>query len=254
MTMTLGLTGFTGGELVAGPELRPAVAAQDPGRASRSKKLVRYLAEDHWSADRGELATARPGLKGSALIEALQVGCQQGRADVRPRHRRLPAPAADRSARSTWRGCEYRNRPRADRPRLLSRRGAVKIAAREPHRRDRPGTDRARWSVEEDKREYRPQMLLADEGQVRKAEMHLRHVPQAGHQGRAVRPPHRSAAGLRRAGGEEGQERRRGERSRPGRSARRDGEGENVVQISLERRAAEGTAGAGPASRCGCKR
>ena len=86
-------------------------------------------------------------------------------------------------------------------------------------------------SVAEDKRDYRPQMVLADEGQVRKVTC-VRDVPQAGHQGWAVRSPDRAAAGVRGEGIEEGEERRRGEVRDP--RSRSEGEVERR-SISLER-------------------
>ena len=81
-------------------------------------------------------------------------------------------------------------------------------------------------------------MLLADEGQVSKAECTCAVLPQAGAQGRAVRPPGRAAAGLRRAGGASG---RRGRRRAQAVTvetrtySRRDAGGRGRLQVSLER-------------------
>src|SRR5262249_58121915 len=41
------------------------------------RKVVEYLGDDHWLADTKELAQ-QTGIKGSALVEALQLGCQHG--------------------------------------------------------------------------------------------------------------------------------------------------------------------------------
>ena len=64
---------------------------------------------------------------------------------------------------------EYRNRRERVAHDLLARRGAVKIASENRI----PGTGlelTGKVTVAEDRREYRPQMLLADEGQVTRAE------------------------------------------------------------------------------------
>jgi len=165
-SITLGLTGFTSGQLVAGGQLRPAAAPQDPdqpaaGGGARAPQLVLV------GAGAGELARAT-GLAWPALLEALQLGCQQGKlmhdlaSDVyrlrtadrgppRPRQPGVPQPV------------------RADRHDLLVRRGAV----RSPPRTGFPGSGlelTGKVVVDEDRREYRPQLLLADEGHVSRAE------------------------------------------------------------------------------------
>ena len=111
-------------QLVAGAQLRPAVAAQDARRRSswrRPRPPGRPLEGRRRRAGQGDRR-----LKWEALIEALQLGCQQGRHHVRPGRRRLPPPAADRRP-ARPREARIPQRARADRPRPGRRRAAVAI-------------------------------------------------------------------------------------------------------------------------------
>ncbi len=195
--------------------------------------MLAHLRE-HWSAGAGELAKAT-GLAWPALTEALQLGCQQGRimydlaADVY-RFRPLTEAPLDPAR------LEFRDRRERIAHDLLARRGAVKIVAENRI----PGTGlelTGKVAVAEDRREYRPQMLLADEGQVEPRRMHLRRLPQAGAEGGPVRPPGRPPAGLRRAGGRrlQGLDPRQAITVETRSFSRRDAEGEEVYQVSLER-------------------
>ena len=242
------------GQLVAGPELRPAPAPQ--GRAG-GEPLDAVLAPPRASAGRPAPASwrRRPGSTWPALTEALQLGCQQGQI--------MYDLAAD----------VYRLRPLTDAPLDLAGWSSA-TAASGPPTTCWPAAGRSRSSrenriagtgleltgkvtVAEDRREYRPQMLLADEGQVSRAECTCTVLPQAGAEGRAVRPPGRPAAGLRRAGGRrrlEGLDPRRGDHRRdpdlqPARRRR-------ARTSTRSRSTASGSrsAGAGPASRCGSRR
>src|SRR5262249_5522175 len=75
ITLTLGLTGFTGANWSSalGFDLLLPRKTQD---GEPTKRVVAYLSRK-WKADEAELAK-ETGVKGSALVEALQVGCQNG--------------------------------------------------------------------------------------------------------------------------------------------------------------------------------
>src|SRR5690606_3648826 len=108
------------------------------------------------------------GLGWEPLIEALQLGCQQGRimydlaADV---YRLRPLTDAPLDLNRL----EFRNQRERIAHDLLVRRGAVQIVSE--NRIGGIGLElTGKVNVSEDRREYRPQLLLADEGQVSKAE------------------------------------------------------------------------------------
>jgi hypothetical protein len=164
MTLTLGLTGFTGANWSSalGFDLLLPRKTQD---GEPTKKAVTYLADGHWKADTKELA-AQTGVKGSVLLEALQAGCQNGElmydiANAVYRYRPIVEKPLDLVR------LQYRNQREKVAHDLLSRRSAVKIQSE--NRIAGVGLElTGQVSVEEDKRDYRPQMVLADEGQVRK--------------------------------------------------------------------------------------
>lgn len=165
ITLTLGLTGFTGSnwsQALGFDLLLPRkTQTTDP-----LKKVTDFLANGVWSADTKLLAT-QTGVKGSALLETLQLGCQQGQLmyDIANNVYRL-RPVA--SGPLDLARLQYRNVREKVAFDLLSRRGAVRIASE--NRIAGQGLElTGQVSVEEDKRDYRPQMVLADEGQVRKA-------------------------------------------------------------------------------------
>src|SRR5206468_11280190 len=115
-----------------------------------------------WVADVKQLAAAT-GLKGEALVEGLQAGCQQGKlmydvaADVY-RLRALTEAPLDMGR------LEYRNQRERTAYDLLARRGAVQVVTE--NRVAGTGLElTGQVTVAEDRREYRPQMLLTDEGQ-----------------------------------------------------------------------------------------
>src|SRR5262245_2977831 len=124
ITLTLGLTGFTGANWSSalGFDLLLPRKTQD---GEPTKKLVRYLTDDHWKADREELAS-QTGVKGSALIEAIQLGCQNGElmydiANNAYRYRPILSGPLDLMR------LQYRNVREKIAHDLLTRRGAVKI-------------------------------------------------------------------------------------------------------------------------------
>jgi hypothetical protein len=166
MTLTLGLTGFTAAnwsQALNFDLLLPRKA--DPGGKSLDA-VLKHL-EGRWSAGAGELAKETK-LPWPALTEALQLGCQQGRImyDIAANVYRL-RPLTD--APLDLARLEYRDARERQAHDLLVRRGAVVIVGENCVA--GAGLElTGRVTVEEDKREYRPQMLLADEGQVTRAE------------------------------------------------------------------------------------
>lgn len=165
VTLTLGLTGFTGSNWsqALGFDLLLPRKTQAPDAL---QNVIDHLAADVWRADTKALAAAT-GLKGSALLETLQLGCQQGQLmfDIAGgvyRYRPIASGPLDLAR------LQYRNVREKVAFDLLTRRGAVRVASET--RIAGVGLElTGQVSVEEDKRDYRPQMVLADEGQVRKA-------------------------------------------------------------------------------------
>lgn len=233
MTITLGLTGFTAANWSQAVSFDLLLPRKTEATSGPLQAVLDHLA-GHWSAGAGELAKVT-GLKWPALVEALQLGCQQGRimydlaSDVY-RLRPLTDTPLDLAR------LEYRNQRERIAHDLLVRRGAVKIVTENRI----PGTGlelTGKVTVEEDRREYRPQMLLADEGQVAKAECTC---PTFRKQGLKAGPCVHLVA-LRLAYAE--QEARRAQGLEPRQAitvetrtySKRDPQGEQVVQVSLER-------------------
>jgi predicted DNA-binding WGR domain protein len=165
ITLTLGMTGFTAAnwsQAINFDLLLPRKARGGEGLQA----VLRYLATV-WVADARQLATAT-GLKGEALVEALQAGCQQGKlmydlaADTY-RLRVLTEAPLDLAR------LEYRDQREKTAHDLLVRREAVQIVSE--NRIAGTGLElTGKVAVTEDRREYRPVMLLNDEGQVTRAE------------------------------------------------------------------------------------
>ncbi|WP_435020869.1 SWIM zinc finger family protein [Tundrisphaera sp. TA3] len=166
MSLTLGLTGFTAANWSQALNFDLLL----PRKAEATTKpldAVLALLRERWSAGAGELAKAT-GLAWPALTEALQLGCQQGRlmydlaGDVY-RFRPLTDTPIDPAR------LEFRDRRERTAFDLLARRGAVQIVAE--NRIPGAGLElTGQVTVAEDKREYRPQLLLSDEGMAAKAE------------------------------------------------------------------------------------
>ena len=230
ITLTLGLTGFTGANWSSalGFDLLLPRKTQD---GEPTRKVVQYLADNHWRADTKELTTAT-GLKGAALLEALQLGCQNGElmydiANNVYRHR----PISDKPLDLTR--LQFRNAREKVAHDLLTRRGAVKIQSE--NRIAGVGLElTGQVSVEEDKRDYRPQMVLADEGQVRKVTCTCATFRKQGIKG----GPCVHLIALRLAFAEKEAKKAKSDdavKFETRAFAKRDGEIEHVVQISLER-------------------
>lgn len=164
--LTLGLSGFTAAnwsQALAFDLLLP----RRQGGAAELEKVLAYLGGGVWAASAAQIGEAT-GLSGPTLQAALQHGCQHGRLMVdvaRNIYRLRPLTEApvdlDR--------IEYRNLREREAHDLLVRKGAVKIEAE--NRIHGEGLElTGKVTVAEDKRDYRPQVLLEDEGQPRKVE------------------------------------------------------------------------------------
>jgi hypothetical protein len=232
VTLTLGLTGFTAANWSAavGFDLLLPRKTQD----ARPLESVLNFLSTAWVADTRRLATAT-GLKGAALAEALQAGCQQGKlmydlaADVY-RLRVLTEAPLDLAR------LEYRNDRERTAHDLVARRGAVQIV--EEERIAGAGLQlTGKVAVTEDRREYRPQLLLSDEGQVTKAECTCTFFRK---QGLKAGPcPHlvalRLAYAEREARRAKGMDPRQALTAETRTYSRRDKAGEEVVQVTLDR-------------------
>ncbi len=164
-TFTLGITGFTAANWSQAVNFDLLL----PRKTQTSEPLERIIhhLSQVWFADARELSNVT-GLQGSALLEALQNGCQQGRLIydlARDVYRLRPLTESPLDLEKL----EFRNSREKSAHDLLHRRGAVKIVSE--NRIAGSGLElTGQVDVTEDKREYRPQMLLSDEGQVLRAE------------------------------------------------------------------------------------
>jgi len=229
ITLTLGLTGFTSANWSSalGFDLLLPRKTQD---GEPTRKVVSYLA-DQWKADAKELA-AQTGIKGAALVEAVQVGCQNGElmfdiANAVYRHRPLTEKPLDLSR------LQFRNNREKVAHDLLTRTKAVRITGE--NRIAGIGLElTGTVSVTEDKCDYRPQMVLADEGQVRKVTCTCANFRKQGIKG----GPCIHLIALRLAFAEKESKKAKGDdavKFETRAFAKRDGEVERVVQVSLER-------------------
>lgn len=233
VTLTLALTGFTAANWsqALNFDLLLPRGTQSP---QALEKVVEYLRKA-WFASAATLSKAA-GVKGAALLEALQQGCQQGKlmydlAEGVYRLRPLTSEPLDLTR------LEFRNQRERTAHDLLVRRGAVRVE--KENRIPGSGLElTGKVSVTEDRRDYRPQFLLGDEGQVLKAECTCTFFRK---QGLKAGPcPHLIA--LRLAWAE--QESNRKKSSDPRQTvtvetrtfSKRDEQGEDVIQLSLERR------------------
>lgn len=230
ITLTLGLTGYTASnwsQALSFDLLLPR-KTQD---AKPTEKVIAYLADDVWKADKAMLAQ-ETGVKGSALLEALQLGCQHGKlmydlANDVYRLRPLTETPLDLVR------LQYRNQRERIAHDLIARRDAVKVVSE--NRIAGAGLElTGKVAVEEDRREYRPQLLLADEGQVRKVDCTCPTFRKQGIKGGpcihliALRLAYAQREAQKTAGDDTVTVETRAFR-------RRDGEIETVVQVSLER-------------------
>ncbi len=233
-TFTLGLSGFTSSnwaQAVSFDLLLPRRAADD----DPLDRVARHLGKV-WVAPAKEIADA-VGLPPARVLEALQIGCQRGMFmfDVARevyRYRPLLGEALDPGR------FEFRNDRERRAHDLCAEKGAVKIVTE--NRIHGEGLElTGKVAVAAEKREYRPALLVDDDGRVKKAEctcsFFRKHQLKEG--------PCEHLVALRLAEARE-EQRRRAQRS-ASRSAvvletrtyaRRHDKGEDVYQVALDRR------------------
>jgi len=231
-SLTLGLTGFIASNWSQAVNFDLLLPRKTEPTSGPLEQVLAHLTKV-WSAGAGELAKAT-GLKWPALVEALQRGCQQGKLmyDLAAEVYRL-RPLTDEPLDLAR--LEYRNPRERSAHDLLVRRGAVKIVSENRI----PGSGlelTGKVDVREDRREYRPQLLMADEGQVTKAECTC---PGFRKQGLKDGPCVHLIA-LRLAYAEQESKRGQGEAAKQvtvetRTYTRRDAQGEEIHQVSLER-------------------
>ena len=172
ISFTLGMSGFTTSNwaqavsfdlLLPRPGGSEAAAKKDAPPVDEVVKLL----EKKWVASAKDI-TKDVGAKSPQVLEALQIGCQQGKLmfDVARdvyRYRPLTDDPLDPERFA------FRN-PRERRAHdLVAEKGAVKIA--QENQIHGVGLElTGKVAVAAEKREYRPQLLFDDEGRVRKAE------------------------------------------------------------------------------------
>ncbi len=165
MTLTLGLTGFTASNWSKSLDFDLLL----PRQSSSSKpleKIVQHLST-RWRDNQLELGKVTK-LSGEKLVQQIQTGCQQGQMmyDLPDGVFRL-RPLVD--VPLDMKRLEYRNVRERRAYDLLHRKNAISISSENRiHGSGLELTGKA--VVEEDRREYRPQLLLSDEGFVGRAE------------------------------------------------------------------------------------
>lgn len=232
LTITLGLTGFTSANWSQAVSFDLLL----PRKTQTTEPVEKVLAhlEKTRMATAADLTKAT-GLKGAGLVEALQTACQQGRvmydlAGSLYRLRPLTEQPLDLSK------LEYRNTNEKIAHDLLVRRGAVSIVGENRI----PGVGlelTGKVSVTEDRRDYRPQLMLADEGHVSKAECTCPHFRKQGLKAGpcphlvALRLAYAALEAKRQAGSDPKSNVTMETRS----YSKRDESGESLVQVSLEK-------------------
>ncbi len=165
ISLTLGLTGFTAGNWSRALSFdlllpRKAEATEDLQAVGRRLQEVWF--------DNPKAISGATGLKGAALLKALQLGCQQGviMYDIAEGvYRFRPLTGGPLNVKRL----EFRNQNERRAHDLIHRRKAVSITSE--NRIYGTGVEvTGGVNVEEDRREYRPMILLNDDGQVSKAE------------------------------------------------------------------------------------
>ncbi|APR75441.1 SWIM zinc finger domain protein [Minicystis rosea] len=165
VTFTLGLSGFTSSnwaQAVSFDLLLPRRAAE----GAVTDKVIAHLAK-HWVAPAAKIA-ADLKLEPARVLEALQVGCQRGQLmfDVaREVYRFRPITGAPLDPGRF----EFRNDRERRAHDLCAEKGAVKIVTE--NRIHDVGLELVgKVAVAAEKREYRPELLLDDDGRVKKAD------------------------------------------------------------------------------------
>jgi len=172
-TLTLGLTGFTAANWSRAVSF-DLMLPRNTQTPEAVEKIVAHLSGKWFDTSAGIAAATQ--LEGEALVEALQKGCQQGAlmydlADDVYRLRPLTAEPLDLDR------LEFRNNREKHAHDLIARQQAVEIT--QENRIFNTGVElTGKVVVAEDRREYRPQLLIADEGHVSRAECTCPHYRQ----------------------------------------------------------------------------
>lgn len=164
-TLTLGLTGFTAANWAAAVGFDLLLPRQTPDPVLL-QKVVQFLADGVFAATREQIAQAT-GVKGSTLLAALQGGCQHGQLmfDIAAGVYRLRPVTGGEVDLSRL---QFRNAREKTAHDLVTRRGAVTIASET--RIAGQGLElTGKVALAEENRDYRPQLVLADEGSIRRA-------------------------------------------------------------------------------------
>ncbi len=166
MAFALGITGFTTSDWSRALSFDLLMPREPVNDTSDLEKILAHLS-DKWSDTAKGISTAT-GLKQATLLKTLQTGCQQGSLmyDMINDVYRL-RPLTDTAL--TMAKLEFRNDNERFAHDLLNRKGAVKVETE--NRIFGSGLElTGKVTVTEDKRDYRPVMLIDEEGRVRKAE------------------------------------------------------------------------------------
>lgn len=232
LTITLGMTGFTSANWSQAASF-DLLLPRKTQETQELKVIIKHLSKTRFDDEAGIMAATK--LTGETLHEALQTGCQQGQLMfdlARNVYRLRPLTNVPLNLERL----EYRNQRERQAHDLLARKNAVSITTE--NRIYGTGLElTGRVTVAEDKREYRPQLLITEDGGVSKAEctcpffrkQGLQHGPCshliALRLTYALREKERAASGKSRA-----------TISVETRTySRRDETGEDVYQISLDR-------------------
>ncbi len=232
VTLTLGLTGFTASDWSQAVSLDLLLPRS--AQAGKALETVLHKLADVWVLGAKDLPAAT-GLKGAALAEALQAGCQQGKLmyDLAADAYRLRALT---EAPLDLGRLEFRNARERSARDLVTRRGAVRIVSE--NRIAGTGVEVVgEVAVAEDRRDYRPVLLLNEEGMLSKAECTCAFFRKQG----LKAGPCAHLVALRMAYAEQEARRARGADPAQALTAetrtfiRRDESGEDVYQLTLDR-------------------
>ncbi|MFK7769215.1 MAG: hypothetical protein AB8B55_18485 [Mariniblastus sp.] len=165
MTFSFGLTGFNASNWSQAINF-DLMLPRSSEESSGLKKVVQHLSKN-WSADRDSIGKAVK-LDGEPLLQELQRGCQEGQLmyDIANQVYRL-RPMTDQPLELER--YEFRSNNEKTAHDLVLRKGAVKIVSE--NRIYGSGLELTGLAkVNEDRREYRPQMLITNEGFVGRAD------------------------------------------------------------------------------------
>ncbi len=164
MSVTLGMTGFTGSNWSQALNF-DLLLPRSTESTHEMKKVINHIKEV-WVDTEKNISKAT-ALKGQKLQKALQLACQQGMliydiALQSYRYRPLLSEDID------YIRLEYRNRYERLAHDLVNKKGAVKIVTE--NKIFGTGVElTGKVNVKEDKREYQPQFLITDDGHINKA-------------------------------------------------------------------------------------